>query len=487
MPGVTITTAVRTGATNTGIAPAATFFIAGTTERGIDTEAVLVTSLEDFETKFGGHVSGSYTWYSLKTFFEEGGVRAYVARASASDAVAGSKALLVGTSDPGITLTAVGKGTWGNSLSVTATNNTTNFDLSVTYSGTTVFSGTGYTSLTEVINAINFDTTAQYYFTASLTASASASALLKTAAASAFTSGANGAIAKSDYIADLALFTADLGSGSVAIPGVATGTSDAALYDALRTHAQANNRIAICSMAEGASLSTARSASTGYTGTEYHEYMAFYHPWVKIPNGTVTVNIPPDAYVAGVRSRTHNQAGPWKAYAGVVSEAEFVSDTVLAVSRSEGDLMDAARLNPIRVINGRVRIYGARSHSSVTAQWRFITARDTINYIVTEAEKRLEDLVFSTIDGRSTLYANIINAAQGVLEPIRINGGLYEGFTADGRRIDYGYTIKCDSTLNPLSQLEEGTVRARIGVRVSSVGDKIDVDLIKSNLTTALA
>ena len=487
MPGVTITTAVRTGATNTGIAPAATFFIAGTTERGIDTEAVLVTSLEDFETKFGGHVSGSYTWYSMKTFFEEGGVRAYVARASASDAVAGSKALLVGTSDPGITLTAVGAGTWGNDLSVTVTNNTTSFDLSVTYSGTTVFSGTGYLTLTEVISAINFDTTAQYYFTAALTASATASSLLKTSAASAFASGANGAIAKSDYIADLALFTADLGSGSVAIPGVATGTSDGALYDALRTHAQANNRIAICSMAESASLSTARSASTGYTGTEYHEYMAFYHPWVKIPNGTVTVNIPPDAYVAGVRSRTHNQAGPWKAYAGVVSEAEFVSDTVLAVSRSEGDLMDAARLNPIRVINGRVRIYGARSHSSVTAQWRFITARDTINYIVTEAEKRLEDLVFSTIDGRSTLYANIINAAQGVLEPIRINGGLYEGFTADGRRIDYGYTIKCDSTLNPLSQLEEGTVRARIGVRVSSVGDKIDVDLIKSNLTTALA
>ena len=487
MPGVTITTAVRTGATNTGIAPAATFFIVGTTERGIDTEAVLVTSLEDFETKFGGHVSGSYTWYSLKTFFEEGGVRAYVARASASDAVVATKALLVGTSDPGITLTAVGKGTWGNSLSVTATNNTSSFDLVVTYSGTTVFSGTGYTSLTEAISAINFDTTAQYYFTAALTASASASALLKTASASAFASGANGSIAKSDYIADIALFTADLGSGSVAIPGVATGSSDSALYDALRTHAQANNRIAICSMAESASLADARSASTGYSGTEYHEYMAFYHPWVKIPNGTVTVNIPPDAYVAGVRSRTHNQAGPWKAYAGVVSEAEFVSDTVLAVSRSEGDLMDAARLNPIRVINGRVRIYGARSHSSVTAQWRFITARDTINYIVTEAEKRLEDLVFSTIDGRSTLYANIINAAQGVLEPIRINGGLYEGFTADGRRIDYGYTIKCDSTLNPLSQLEEGTVKARIGVRVSSVGDKIDVDLIKSNLTTALA
>jgi phage tail sheath protein FI len=144
-------------------------------------------------------------------------------------------------------------------------------------------------------------------------------------------------------------------------------------------------------------------------------------------------------------------------------------------------------VNPLRLVNGRVRIYGARSHSSVTAQWRFITARDTINYISTEANKRLEDLVFSTIDGRSTLYANIINAIQSVVEPIRINGGFYEGFATDGRRIDYGYTIKCDASLNPLTQLEEGTVKARLGVRVASIGDKIEVDLIKSNLTTALA
>jgi hypothetical protein len=106
---------------------------------------------------------------------------------------------------------------------------------------------------------------------------------------------------------------------------------------------------------------------------------------------------------------------------------------------------------------------------------------------VTQANARLEDLVFSTIDGRSTLFANIINSIQSVLEPIRIGGGLYEGFDATGARIDYGYTIKCDASLNPVATLETGTVQARIGVRCSTVGDKIEVDLIKSNLTTALA
>ena len=488
MPGVTITTAVRTGATNVGTAPGATFFLVGTSERGKSSVAQEITSLEDFETKYGAHVSGSYSWYSMKTFFEEGGVSAYFGRVTAAAGVVGTKALTTTVSaGPGITFTAIGKGVFANSLSFVVTNNTTTFDLSVTYSGTTVFSGTGFANLTECITSVNASTTAQYYFTAALTASAVASQLLATAAASSPSNGADGTVAKSDAIASLAFFTDDLGSGAVAAPGFATGTSDTALYDALRTHAATYNRIALCGFSSSATLADARSASTAYTGTTSHEYMAFYHPFVQIPVSSATVDIPAEAYVAAVRSRTHNAVGAWKAYAGVASEAKFVTGISLAVSRADADLMDDAYVNPIRLINGRVRIYGARSHSTVVAQWRFITARDTINYIVTQANNRLEDLVFSTIDGRSTLFANIINSIQSVVEPIRINGGFYEGFASDGRRIDYGYTIKCDASLNPLTALEAGTVSARLGVRVSSIGDKIEVDLIKSNLTTALA
>lgn len=488
MPGVTISTAVRTGATNQGGAPAATFFLLGTSERGIGSEAILVNSLEDFETKFGEHVTGSYSYYSMETFFEEGGINAYFGRVSAAAGIAATKAVLSATAaGPGITFTAVGKGAWGNSLSFVVTNNTTTFDLTVTYDGAEVFSGTGFSTLTECIASVNFSPTAQYYFTASLTATANATHLLVTTASTAPTNGADGTVAKSDFISALSLFTEDLGSGAVAAPGVATGSSDGALYDALRTHAFNNNRIALAGFASSATLGQSRTASTAYTGTTSHEYMAFYHPWVQIPTGTVTVDVPPEAYVAAVRARTHNSVGSWKAYAGLASEAKFISGLTQSVSRSDADLMDAERVNPLRFINGRVRIYGARSHSSVLEQFRFITARDTINYISVEINDRLEDLVFSTIDGRATLFADIINGCQSILEPIRIAGGFYEGFANDGRRIDYGYTVKCDASLNPVQQLAEGTVKVRIGVRISSVGDKIEVDLIKSSLTTALA
>ena len=487
MPGVTISTAVRTGAVNTGVAPAATFFLLGTAERGKNSEAVSVTSLEDFETKFGEHVTGSYSWYSTKTFFEEGGVRMYFVKVDADAGVAATKALLGVGSEAGVTFTAVSKGTWGNSLGFAVASSGGVFDVTVTYGGTTVFSGTGFTGLNALVTAVNADTTAANYVTCALTAGAQDATLLDTAASSAPSNGADGTVAKSDFITALDLFTEELGAGAVAAPGVATGSSDTTLYDALRTHAAANNRVALAGFASTNTLAQARSASTGYTGTTSHEYMAFYHPWVTIPQGTATVDMPPEAYVAAVRSRTHNSTGPWKAYAGVASEARFVSGLTQAVSRADADLMDASYVNPMRLVNGRVRIYGARSHSSVVAQWRFITAREVINYISVQANNRLEDLVFSTIDGRSTLFANIINAIQSVVEPIRIEGGFYEGFDALGKRIDYGYTIKCDASLNPVADLEAGLVKARVGVRVSSVGDKIEVDLIKSNLTTALA
>lgn len=487
MPGVTISTAIRTGAVNTGVAPAATFFYMGTAERGIGSRAVVVSSLEDFEAKFGEHISGSYSWYSTKTFFEEGGVEAYFVKVNAAAGVAGTKALIGVSSAAGVTFTAVSKGLWANSLSFVVTNNTTNFDVTVSYDGSTVFSGTGFTGLNALVSSVNADATAANYVTCALSSGAVDATLLVTAAASSPSNGADGTVAKSDFISALALFTEDLGAGAVAAPGVATGSSDGALYDALRTHAHDNNRVALAGFASTATLAQARSASTGYAGVEYHEYMAFYHPFVTIPNGSVSVDLPPEAYVAAVRARTQNSTGSWKAYAGLASEARFVTGIALPVSRTDADLMDESRVNPLRVINGRVRIYGARSHSTVLEQWRFITHREVINYIAVEVNARLEDLVFSTIDGRSTVFANVINAIQSIVEPIRIEGGFFEGFAADGRRTDYGYTIRCDASLNPLTQLQEGTIKARLGVRVSSVGDKIEVDLIKSNLTTALA
>jgi hypothetical protein len=65
-------------------------------------------------------------------------------------------------------------------------------------------------------------------------------------------------------------------------------------------------------------------------------------------------------------------------------------------------------------------------------------------------------------------------------------GALYPAFDANGRQLDQGYTVRCDAALNPASQLATGLVKATVGVRVSSVGDKIEIEIVKSNLTSSV-
>jgi hypothetical protein len=490
MPGVQITTAVRTGPAVTGTAPDSTFFVVGRTERGTDSSAKLVTSLDEYVTYFGGYVADQYTYSSVRTFFEEGGANCYVSRASATAAIAAFRDCTISAGATGVKLSAVGKGTWGNSIGVDIAVASGLMTVTLTYNAVQFFSASGLTNIAALKSAIDNDLVAPNYVSVAYLSSSTGSEVLAAVNGSLAT-GTDGTIALTDYTAALADFTEELGGGCVAIPGVATGTigTDQDVYNAIRTHAMQFNRIGLCSFASGASDSAVRSNSTTYgaSDTTGHEYLAFFYPWVTIPSGTgVTLTIPPEAYVAAVRSQTQNSTGSWKAYAGVASNARFVTGIATAISKTTGDLLDAARVNALRVISNDIRIYGARSHSTVTAQWRFITAREVINYVVNQANMALEPLVFSTIDGRKTIYADVTAALQSVLEPVRIAGGLYEGFNAAGKRLDYGYTIKVDDALNPASQLETGLIKAQVGIRVSTIGDKITVNIVKSNLTTAL-
>jgi len=131
-------------------------------------------------------------------------------------------------------------------------------------------------------------------------------------------------------------------------------------------------------------------------------------------------------------------------------------------------------------------VYGARSLSSDTTNFRYITAQDVVNQVVVEANRSLEDLIFSVIDGRNTVFAAVESKLFAILEPLRANGALFEAFDTNGKRIDFGYSVKCDASINPTSQLSDGLVKAKVGVRVSSVGDKIEVDIVKSNLTKSV-
>ena len=205
------------------------------------------------------------------------------------------------------------------------------------------------------------------------------------------------------------------------------------------------------------------------------------------PNGTGgTRTLSPETFAAAARCRAHLQTGPWRPNAGIISASKFVKGLSQSVDSSTSDKANAARINPLRVIDGGVRVYGARSISADETNWRYITYRDTLNYIVVVAEKRLEPFIFNVIDSRRVVFSDISATLVNLLEPLRAAGGLYEGKDAAGNVTDRGYVVEVSDALNPQAQLAAGTIAAKVGVRVSSVGETINLLITKSNLTTAI-
>lgn len=489
MPGVTITTSVRTGPTSATVRDSSQAFFVGLAQRGPADEAVLVTSLAEFEETFGTYVTYAYLHPTVQTFFEEGGTQAYIARVVGPAATTATRVLNeggVGGSDC-IRLTANGPGDWAHDMDIQVTASGSLRNIKLFYNDNLVYQTGNKATAAALVNAINNSAIASKYMSAvKLTDD-----LPQVEAATAFGAGSNtdGDDDRDDNTVDtsfsafvdaLDLFLDSYGPGAVSCPETHTINAD------LIAHANANNRIAILHLEEAAEDMTDSAATLA--AEDGSEHAALYYPWVYIPTDVagVTRLIPPDGYAAGKRALAHNQTGPHQPYAGLVSSARFVNGVEVDVNRTLGDSLDDGYVNAIRVIANSVRIYGARSLSTDTDNFRFITIQDTVNSVVAEANASMEDLVFTVVDSRGGLFASIEGRLTAICERMKSLGALYEAFDANGKLLDPGYSVKCDSSINTTTQLAEGTVKAQLGVRVSSIGDKIEVTIVKSNLTSTV-
>jgi hypothetical protein len=507
MPGLVVTTGVRIGATGTTDAPSSSLFIVGTAERGPVGEYRLIESMAQAEATYGGYVADCTLYQHLEVFFEEGGTRAYVVRVCGEDGSTASSTVF-GTNS--LILEPVGQGTWANGGNGGAIGLTAEIldgvtpltrRIRVRYNNEILFTSGDCGSNRALAEAVNANVGT--YFSATYDTT---DALVSVAGADWGTDGvdANGIFndggpADSVLVGALGSFVPELGAGVVAIPEYYGPT----IWDGIRQHCLDNSRIGFCSFASditaidgtGGAIDVLNSGDTEeepYWGTNDDtktkaSVLAFYWPFVTAPNGTGgTRTLSPETFAAAARCRAHLQTGPWRPNAGIISASKFVNGLSQSVDSATSDKANAARINPLRVIDGGVRVYGARSISADETNWRYITYRDTLNYIVVVAEKRLEPFIFNVIDSRRVVFSDISATLVNLLEPLRAAGGLYEGKDASGNTTDRGYVVEVSDALNPQAQLASGTIAAKVGVRVSSVGETINLLITKSNLTTAI-
>jgi hypothetical protein len=517
MPGVNVTTTVRTGPAGTNNEVAGQVFMVGTAERGSTTEPTLLRSFSDYTTYYGNYQSGNL-YSHVKTFFDEGGSRCYVFRVynydDTGEDVASTSSIDLTDSSGSATMTLTSKnvGAWGNNLSVAVENSdddgnilTGYFRLKISLDGELLLSTRDLLDVDDAVNVINTSIVKHLVTAADETTSSSDPDSL---ADTNFSGGQDGSAVTADHIVDAldgtfdsdpdvtTCFSVNLKDGAVAAPGY-TGS---AVWNALRTHAANNNRIALCGFTLGDSSANAKTSASSYYSDANAKHMAFYWPHIKVtsPNAaelatgestvtTATINLSPESYAAAARSKGIAAAGgPWRAGAGQISAAKSIVDLYQDVTPATAETLDKARVNAIRKVNNSIRVYGARSASNDETNWRYITQQDTMNYIAVRIEERMESFVFSTIDSRGNLFGLIRASIKGFLKGVALQDGLYAAYDVEGAQVDPGYTVSVSAANNPNSQLATGLVKATVGVRVSGVADLIDIVITKSNLSDPL-
>lgn len=490
MPGVVVNTGVRIGGAGAEQAPSSTLFIVGIAERG-RTDAFVVRSMAEFVAEYGDYTGDGKLYQHVQTFFEEGGIRAVVSRLVGTVPTLSTGNLLDASGgDIAITLTAANPGSWGTGITTEVVKTGSEFSLTITLNGAQIFAGAGYETSAAAIADIN----------AAIPNILVATAGVSTDIPYSHDVTLTGGDADIDTIVDATVVTAlddfaeEFGTGVVAAPGYYGST----IWDGLLNHAVATRRVAFASFSAATSYTSAITAVGNYGGSTATDktkasHIAFFWPQVVVPDGLGSTRvISPESYAAAARARqVIGVGGPWKPGAGIASSSRYVvglssNGATTKVPKTISNALDEGKVNAIRVIDGQVRIYGARSASNDTGNWRYITYRDTVNQIASESEKALEQFVFSTIDSRKTLFGSIASALTTIMENTKDKGGVYAMVDAFGNDIDRGYRIDVSDSLNPVTALAEGKISASIGVRVSGVADLITLTITKSSLTTAL-
>jgi len=451
--------------------------VAGQFDRGRTDVAQRVRSLAELEVLYGGRVAYGSAYDDLRMFFEEGGTEAHVIRVVGPAATVGTLTLNGAGAVPSVRIDAQGAGAWSTGVTITVAAGSI-AGIKVTVDGPLTGDEQTYDNLESAAAVASALATNRYVKATDL-----GGPIPVALAATALSAGADdrASITATHMTNALDKFDVALGAGAVAIPGYASSLVGAGLH----AHAKANRRLAILAAARGASdgdyiaAAAARLAPDG-------EFAGIFGPWVEVPLGNgVTKLISPEGYVAAKRALAHLSEGPWAAPIGEPSAARFVLGTERAITRAQGNTLEEANVNPIRVVQNSVRLYGYRSLSTDLANYALLVGRDVLNYVADEADRRLERFVGRTIDGTGKLLASVAAELVGILDPMRAAGGLYAR-VVDGQQVDPGYSVDVGDTVNTEAILNANSVAAVVALRVSPVAALIDLTIVKAGLTATV-
>lgn len=459
-PSVTVTLGDR-GPASPEAGDVGALFAVGLADQGPVGSVTECLSLTAVKATYGDVVAYSHLIRSAEAYFREGGSRMLISRAVGPTPVTATLAL--SSSAPAVVLNvaAISPGDHGNKYSITVTTTTgSNRTVVLEHDDDGVLS-TGTYATTAALQA-DLEATGRV-----VTSLGVGTWPLANLAETHLATGTDdhASIVAAQWQTALDVFDAELGVGSVAVPGITTAAMHAALLD----HAETNKRFAVLDGIDTATVSSNTTPAGVLRALDVTAgYGQMFVPWVTVPGpGTTSVTIPPSGAVAGRMALAdhENEAGPGQPAAGRFGVFRWVDDVTQEwTTQTDRDLFSEAGVTLIRNIRGRVQPYDGLTLAdpSTYPQWAEASGVRVALAIYGEAQAALEQYVMAVIDGNRHLLAAIEKDLVGICQ------GWY------GRRALYGATaseaFSVDATslgVNPLAALALRQVSAQVELRTS--------------------
>lgn len=425
----------------------------GQTEKGPVNSPVKIFSYSEFDRYFGSPISTSPLAEVVRHFFLEGGKEAYIVRVAK-----GATAATVSVGD--YLITARNEGSWGTKITViieTSSINDAAKRIIVKYNGNVVetFDPVFFTANSPLRDRFDVKINSKSDFIMIL---GNPGVNPDNGTYNLNSEGSDGSQPlESDYLEAMETLkvATDLSTFTIVTNYDAEQTP---LWQGMVEFAERNNLFAVLYPPVGLEYSeviSLRQNSLVNSGSA-----CLVYPWV-ITNYT-TNPIPPVGGYMGKLSLMDFSYGPWAPNAGYVNGQLYkVSAIETNLNEDEIGELNVKGIIPIRFIpNVGFVIWGNRTLSNSTS-YLYVTVRRTMNFIIKSIVEGTRALIFKP--NTPAVWASLTNQVSSFLRYLYSVGALY---SPTGNESD-AFFVQCDGTLNTPTLIEQGILKARIGVRIT--------------------
>ncbi len=395
------------------------------TERGPVGRPIDTRTWSQVQAAVGGHTAYS-TLHATDSYYAEGGTRTVLSRVVGPAAAPATLALRDRDGNTVLTVTAEGPGSWYHGIRViVATGSATDERvITVALNGAPVVSGTVATA----------DAAKQLIDSSGLVSAALGRSSAPIAAP--FDQALAGGTDDRANITDrqvgeaLAVFTEDLGPGSV----TASSWSSVTVHRALAQHAATHNRFARADLPSDGTATSLIAHAGQIRSLPEARYIQLLAGWPQVTVGGVTVAVPPSGVHTGREARTDVEAsaGPAQPAAWTFGAYTTPLDVLPAFSRSDREAMTDAGITLLVRNEGQ---FFAEDAVTAADRVRFPQFAEVAGMRVTmaihhRAKAVLRRRVRQLIDGRGHLVSAVEKDLIGICSEWYLRDALY-GETAD--------------------------------------------------------